>query len=133
MENGNTKNRLTWNAIFYFIYVFLFITSIVLCLNHIFCSNPSSGLPIASGCGIFLSACFTYNRIRQGKGNNPIVNLKRDKYFAFAELSFFFAILLLAIIHLVDVTGGYNISELILALFFGLLGGSISVLYLIRR
>lgn len=134
----NIKNSLlTMKTVQYCIYVFLFTFSLILTLDHLtaFISyrDVSNEFIHALIIGLCVTLAMTYLRVKSGKKDERLVNLKKYKYWAFAELSLFFAVLPLGAIHMFDPDAAYMVSEIIFAIFFGLFCGSMSVLYLIRR
>lgn len=83
--------------------------------------------------GLVIAAAYTYRRIHSGKMAEPIVNMKKYKYWAFTELAVFYFFMLLGVIHIFDHDGAYMVEEMLLAVFFGLFCGGVSVLHLIKK
>lgn len=137
MKNENNKCKPTRRIVTYCIYAFVFTFGLILTLDHItsFISHKEIDNEFIHAfiIGICVATALTYLRIKTGRCNDRIVDLKKYKYWAFAKLSLFFAVLPLGAIHVFDPDGYYMFSEILFSVFFGLFCGSMSVLYIIRR
>ena len=133
----HNKNYTPKKVIMFFLYTFVcgFVT--VLALSHFIVfltTTPLEGdITLASLIGLTVAVLTTFYRISSGRMGEPIVNMRRYKYWAFSELALFYFFLLMGAIHLFDPVGEFMIEEIVFAIFFGLFGGVVSVLYLIRK
>ena len=136
MKNENTNFKPTKKLAAYFIFVWLFITMGILSFCHVlfFGKDYLLNEVIQSVLwGFIIAFIASVKRVREGKQDSRLVNMRKEKYFAFAKISAFFMLQVLGIIHLFDSRGDYLMSELLLALFFGLFCGGVGVLYLIKK
>ena len=137
MENKQNNCRFTKRTLTYCVYVFLYTFGLILTLDHftsfIGQNDINKNVLYALIIGMCVTTALTYLRVKTGQGDALIVNLKKYKYWAFAKISVFYAVLPLGAIHILDPQGTYLVSEFLFSVFFGLFLGSLSVLYLIRR
>ena len=136
MTKENTNFRPTKKLAAYFIFVWLLITMGILSFCHVLVFGKDYLLnEIIQSLlwGLVIATIATMKRVKEGKQNSRLVNMRKEKYFAFFKISVFFALQILGIIHLFDSRGDYMMSEVLFAVFFGLFCGGVGVLYLIKK
>lgn len=137
MNNENNRDYTVKRAVMFFLYTFVGSFTTILALFHfttgIMERVVESEIIMAVLCGLSLAAVNTFIRIKSGKMGEPIVHMRKYKYWAFTELALFYFFLLLGVIHLFDHEGAYMVEELLLGVFFALFASGVNVLHLIKK
>ncbi len=137
MNNVNKKSYTTKRAVMFFLYVFVGVLTTILALYHFASGSINKGLIdeviMSAVCGLAIAALCTYIRIKSGRMSEPIVHMRKFKYWAFTELTLLYFFMMIGIVHLFDNDAAFLMQEIIFAVFFGLFCAGVNVLYLIKR
>lgn len=135
MKNNESNCRFTSGVLRYFVYVWIFLTSGLLGLDHLLAfaeSTIQNDITQAVVWGFIVSLCLAYARMKHGRGDERIFDMKRDQYMGFAHMFAFYAAIMFAFFHISDVTTDDLMKDVVLTVFIGLFAACVHVLVLMK-